>query len=105
MSTGRVDRVERLFQLLSPLSPRERLELLDACARGDPDLRRELESLLFHHDRETVLDQPPTLASMSLAAESGDALACDDHEVDEQIGPYRLLERLGAGGMGAVYLA
>jgi len=73
--------------------PQERRAYLDhACP--EPDLRRELESLLAAHDQrdQAFLE--------GLVTVSGEPL-----ELGGRIGPYQIVARIGAGGMGIVYRA
>jgi non-specific serine/threonine protein kinase/serine/threonine-protein kinase len=72
-----------------------RAALLAAMCSGRPDVRAEAESLLRSHD-----DSNGFLGSLA-----ADFDIAADRRVGTQIGAYRLLERIGAGGMGTVYRA
>src|SRR5215831_4669003 len=92
------------WQLIRPilesaleLEPAQRSVFLDnACT--DNELRREVDSLLASHDRAGahVLDKAP---------------ATDIDEAryripaGKRIGPYKILDEIAVGGMGAVYRA
>jgi|GEM_PF-1699663 len=93
-------RVAALFERVVDLPPAKREAALD---RECPDahLRRELERLLHAHD---TADQDFLTA---LDTERAAALLDAEREVaaPETIGPYRIVRRLGGGGMGTVYLA
>ncbi len=88
------DRWRRLDELLDralDLDAPEREAFVDALAESDPELAAELRQLLAATEEDSLLDRPwPELPP----ADPG-----------EQIGPWRILRRIGEGGMGAVFLA
>jgi tetratricopeptide (TPR) repeat protein len=81
-------------------APSERQAYLDSACAGDEALRREVEEFLEHHER---------LGSFLQPGGSAPAVTRDMPDVSEQpgtvIGPYKLLEQIGEGGFGVVFLA
>jgi serine/threonine protein kinase len=117
-------RVLSLFaELLEAGTPEEQAAYLDRVCSSAPELRARLEALLrAHHDAGGFLggDVPPpdTAASHDHPTASHDnpavtrdypALAHDratsEEHLETTIGPYKLLEQIGEGGMGTVYMA
>src|SRR5262249_4406901 len=75
-------------------APAERATYLEQACGQDPELRAEVESLLSaHREADGLSESPWRDASAELAAQP------------QVIGPYRLLNELGVGGMGQGWLA
>jgi serine/threonine protein kinase len=74
----------------------ERAEFLDQACAGDVDLRRSVESLLAAYNAGQFLESPApgTTADQPITERPGTV-----------IGPYRLMEQIGEGGMGLVFVA
>ena len=104
---------EETFCAALPMAPEERWAYLDQACADNSALRAKVERMLSKHSKADTFFQKsqPGIDVVQLAEELGSetlsaALAnSDDDEVGKQIGPYKLVERLGEGGCGAVYLA
>ena len=100
MTPDRYEQVAALFQKASELSPEARERFLaQACAAKD-GLRQEVEAMLTADGlaRSSLENTPNDLAAALLSAHN-------DLPAGTVLGDFKILSRLGAGGMGVVYLA
>jgi len=101
MDSERWRRVNRLFHQTLELSPEERAGFLNQACADDLSLIEEVCDLLAAHERSgSFIDSPAYKAAYGMLAEDAVSLA-----IGEQLNSYKILSRIGAGGMGEVYLA
>ncbi len=85
-------------------NPSERAAFLDRACGLDPSLREKIEALLRASDSAgDFLETPPTLLRESAHA-AMDLANLVEHAGDH-IGRFKLLEKIGEGGCGVVYMA
>jgi serine/threonine protein kinase/WD40 repeat protein len=120
------DRVKSIFLNAAEIqAPAERQAFVEAQCGADADLRREVEDLLQHHGHVgDFLESPYPPAPQSLGhllAEQGRRAGPADTSAGDAgghfpepvvsegpgtlIGPYKLLQQIGEGGFGVVFLA
>ena len=81
-------------------SDAERSAYLDVACADAPDLRREVEALLAAHAEVGSFLQSP-----AAGLEATHFQKANDCLIGTQIGPCKLLQQIGEGGMGIVYMA
>jgi len=98
--TGRASEQSIFCHAIELRSLAERSAYLDGACGDDEVLRAEVAALLAAHDRLGELTLPEGVATGHPAPPSTPSMT-----PGARVGPYRLVEPIGEGGMGTVYLA
>jgi serine/threonine protein kinase/WD40 repeat protein len=89
-------RAKHIFFEALDAEPHARERIVDAACAGDPDLKREVLDLLGASARAEASETAIT---------AGRAAIARDLREDGTIGPYKVLQLIGEGGFGVVYMA
>lgn len=104
MSLQLNQQAEAIFHEAIALPESSRAEFLLRRLRGDPELRALIQELVEAHERLDRGDAHWLGAAGTSGSRSADS-AIAHREIQSSQGRYRLLDVLGEGGMGIVYLA
>jgi eukaryotic-like serine/threonine-protein kinase len=98
MTPERFQQIEELYHAAREGSAAERVALL---SQADPELRREVESLLAVETGGEFMERPAFQNAPQLLED----LTCTEWTAGTRLGPYQIESKLGEGGMGQVFRA
>jgi eukaryotic-like serine/threonine-protein kinase len=97
------DPEEEIFEACLARPIEERARYLDQVCAGDAALRHRVDELLRSHSlAESFLEEPPVSVGAGQTIKLDLPLA---EKVGDHIGRYKLLQQIGEGGCGVVYMA
>jgi serine/threonine protein kinase len=107
MTPERWQEIKNVLAQALEFKPVERAAFLDRSCSADASLRREVELLLASDEAVSTefLNKSPGLAPHTSPNTDGSSAEPADVWMGRRVGPYKIVEQIGAGGMGEVYRA
>src|SRR5258707_4302846 len=106
MKPERWGRIESIFHKVLEAEESRRAAVLEESCAGDEELRREVESLLVHDAEAGSFIETPAFADADaspLRPHNSRSLNPRSGLAETVIGHYRILSKIGGGGVGGVF--
>ena len=100
MTDAAWQKVKEIFDSALRRRPEERQSFVNEACGDDKSLLAEVESLLASHDGAGNFMETPAVAKVAVVMEVEQTL-----EAGRSVGHYEIINQIGEGGMGEVYLA
>ncbi len=105
MTPERWQQIERLYEAALEREESLRPEFLASACAGDPELLREVESLLVLETRADDFLKEGALEVAARGLARDEARAAKEPVAGQMLSHYRIVQKIGEGGMGVVYEA
>jgi eukaryotic-like serine/threonine-protein kinase len=107
MTPERWQEIKQVLYCALERPPDERAQFLDQASAHDPSLRQEVDLLLVAEARAGAgfLNEHQHFELIAAASSGGTPAEAMDIWIGRRVGPYKIVEQIGIGGMGEVYRA